>query len=275
MPQRHPIHNAMEGFTLVEMAIVLVVIGLVVGAIFVGRDLIGAGQIRATVSQLDKYNAVVTTFRLKYNTMPGDMTPDNAAAYGFQSRSGAPGHGDGNGYLANCNDDYFASAGQVGCELGLFWHDLSDANLVTGGFQGTDNWAANLTAATVGQYFPATKCDGTYVAAYGMGQSNVTPGQGNWFTLAGIQATDATGFYTLTSTLTPRQVSAIDTKIDDGLPGSGVVIWDDPGGCGGSNNLRCQDTGPTLCAKGFPPIYNTTLPYGDMPLCGLFFKMTQ
>ena len=61
-----------KGFTLIELSIVLVIIGLIVGGVLVGQDLIKAAEIRATVSQVEGYNSAVNTFRLKYNGLPGD-----------------------------------------------------------------------------------------------------------------------------------------------------------------------------------------------------------
>src|SRR5271170_3878378 len=82
-------------FTLIELSIVLVIIGLIVGGVLVGQDLIKAAQIRATVTQLEKYNTSVNTFRGKYNGLPGDLqSPTNF----FPSVTGAgTGTGLGNG----------------------------------------------------------------------------------------------------------------------------------------------------------------------------------
>lgn len=61
-----------NGFTLIELSIVLVVIGLIVGGVLVGQDLIRAAQIRSTISKVEEYKTAANTFRLKYNCLPGD-----------------------------------------------------------------------------------------------------------------------------------------------------------------------------------------------------------
>ena len=72
----------------------LVIIGLIVGGVLVGQDLIRAAEVRATISQIEKYNTAVNTFRGKYDALPGDIS--NAAQYGFVARAGTQGRGDGN-----------------------------------------------------------------------------------------------------------------------------------------------------------------------------------
>jgi prepilin-type N-terminal cleavage/methylation domain-containing protein len=68
-----------QGFTLLELSIVLVIIGLIVGGVMVGQELIKQGQIRTLITDIDKYRVMVLTFRTKYNALPGDMA--NATQY--------------------------------------------------------------------------------------------------------------------------------------------------------------------------------------------------
>jgi prepilin-type N-terminal cleavage/methylation domain-containing protein len=77
---------AERGFTLIELCIVLVIIGLIVGGVLVGRDLISAAAVRAQVSQIEKYNTAVNTFRAKYGALPGDISATAAAQFGLTTR---------------------------------------------------------------------------------------------------------------------------------------------------------------------------------------------
>jgi hypothetical protein len=80
------------------MSIVLVIIGLLVGGILVGQDLIRAAEARAQITQIEKYNSAVNTFRGKYGYLPGDINAATATQFGFVPRGYIDGEGDGNGY---------------------------------------------------------------------------------------------------------------------------------------------------------------------------------
>src|ERR1700735_2969244 len=95
----HPAPTAQRGFTLIELSIVLVIIGLIVGGVLVGQDLIRAADVRAQISQIEKYQTAVNTFRGKYGYLPGDIKDPDASSFGFQPRGPYAGEGDGNGIL--------------------------------------------------------------------------------------------------------------------------------------------------------------------------------
>src|ERR1700712_2007792 len=85
------------GFTLIELSIVLVIIGLVVGGVLVGQDLIKAAGVRATISQIEKSNTAVNTFRSKYDGLPGDLATASAIRFGLYYPTTPSGVYNGNG----------------------------------------------------------------------------------------------------------------------------------------------------------------------------------
>src|ERR1700753_1764982 len=100
-----------KGFTLIELSIVLVIIGLIVGGILTGQDLIKSAEQRATLAQVEKYNTAVNTFRNKFGGIPGDLAYTTASNFGFFNISattpctalGKPGCQDGNGLIDGSN----------------------------------------------------------------------------------------------------------------------------------------------------------------------------
>ncbi|KKB96039.1 hypothetical protein SZ25_00887 [Candidatus Arcanobacter lacustris] len=79
-----------KGFTLIEISIVMVIIGLIIGGIITGKEMIYGAKARSIVSQITQYNVAVATFLSKYNAYPGDMM--NASSFIVNA---ANGNGDG------------------------------------------------------------------------------------------------------------------------------------------------------------------------------------
>ena len=83
-----------SGFTLIELSIVLIIVGLIVGGIVAGRELVAAAEIRAQASQFQQLTMAVYNFKTKYNCLPGDCI--NATNFiTFPTNTGANGNGDG------------------------------------------------------------------------------------------------------------------------------------------------------------------------------------
>src|SRR5690348_3505636 len=68
-----PALSRRAGFTILEMSLVLILIGLIVGGVVAGQEMVKSAKLRSQVSQLEQYGAAVNTFRTKYNAWPGDL----------------------------------------------------------------------------------------------------------------------------------------------------------------------------------------------------------
>jgi len=226
-----------SGFTLIELSIVLVIIGLIVGGILVGRDMIEAAKVRATIAQYEKYKTAVYTFKTKYNAIPGDLTTTDATAIGFAPTTrngGADGTGTiihGDGYIEVINNGVCVQPAtcplQISYEGALFWQDLSSANLIDGSFNSATDANITPTAANVGNYLPQAKLgNNAYWLVWSMLGSPSVNGTailpGNYFQLMGITPSGGTQFYAANA-VTPIQAYNIDTKIDDGFWSTGIV----------------------------------------------------
>ncbi len=219
------------GFTILELSIVLVIIGLIVGGVLVGRDLIVAAEIRATISQLEKYNSAVNTFRTKYNGIPGDLNAAAASNFGMNSigylLAGNEGQGDGNSIIedGSCGNALGGPNLNKFCgEIPTFWAQLTFANLIEGSYGAHNVGLPGIpfpaaTASTMSQYMPPAKLGkGMYIS--------IASGSGiNWYIMMPFQSIAAfTAVYSLNTTgISPTVAQNIDNKLDDGLPNGGVV----------------------------------------------------
>ena len=286
------------GFTLIELSIVLVIIGLIVGGVLVGQDLIAAANIRAQISQIDKYNTAANTFQAKYDCIPGDCTPSRASRFGFHARDGSPGNRDGNGSIASSNSGTLGTPQQLSGESLLFWRDLSSAGMIDGGFTEPSNDPANTTpsitnnAAQSGTVLPPAKIGNvgfidvysqltsSYKVHYYFGDlCSYSTKMQNTFEIVHF-ANNSIGsglFQTLvTPIMTPIQEFAIDQKIDDGLPFTGsVIMMEVPAASGGdwpgftAEGRMCL-SGVNACVQaGSPTTYNTSGDQSKVANCSI------
>ena len=225
--------NKESGFTLVEMSIVLVIIGLIVSGVLVGQDLIEAARNRATVTQVQGYDAAVNTFMLKYRLAPGDLgNPSNTfnAAGGRAADFLGVGalEGDGDGQIEEvaapvANPTNFAG------EIGSFWNHLGLSGMVGSTYTAVTSGAiaggTHLPIADTGRglifsAFMITPDTATYTGT-------LTPlsTANYWFIGGGNGGASAalTNVFGATSGLNPAQAYSIDEKLDDGLSSSGSV----------------------------------------------------
>ena len=119
MPHPH-LPRRQSGFTLIEIAIVLVIIGLLLGGILKGQELITQGRIRNVANDFQSMTAAINLYQDRYRALPGD---DIGAGTRWSATSSGNGNGQiGGTYNSTTNAD----------ESRLFWQHLRLAGLVGG-----------------------------------------------------------------------------------------------------------------------------------------------
>jgi type II secretory pathway pseudopilin PulG len=213
-------------FSLVELAIVLVILGLLTGGILTGQSLIRAAELRSVTTEFQRYQTAVHTFRDKYFALPGDMR--NATAFwGEMTNCGASGpsgtgtqtcNGDGDGQISE------NVANQTG-ENFLFWQHLANAGLIEGSYSGISG-SGSSRDNDLGVNSPASKLNNAgwsvrYFDTSSASNSNSYQiNYGNNF----LFGSDDASFETFLPVLSPEEAWNIDKKIDDGLPAQGKII---------------------------------------------------
>lgn len=103
-------HKQKQGFTLIEIAIVLVIIGLLAGGILKGQQMIENAKYKAWVKEIDSYRTAVMTFRDKYRYLPGDYPfPDKLNP----PASFVPSPGNGNGIISGVSGGIMSSSNEA------------------------------------------------------------------------------------------------------------------------------------------------------------------
>jgi prepilin-type N-terminal cleavage/methylation domain-containing protein len=181
-----------KGFTLVEMAIVLVIIGLLLGGVLKGQELIDNSRIKNAVNDLKGVSVAFNGYFDRFQQLPGD---DGDLA-SLKARSAVWNaitlNGNSDGVLGVAAANPFTALG----ENIAFWQHVRAAGFVTGD-------PAAATAAALPKN------------AFG-GLTGVT--------ITGVTGQTTGKAYVCMSAIPGKHALAMDTYMDDGLPGSGSVM---------------------------------------------------
>lgn len=220
--------KAEKGFTLVELAIVMIIIGLLIGGVLKGQQLIENARVTATISQVKGFQAALNSFRDTYSATPGDMRNATTRLSGCNAAANCV---DGSGNSLIIAGELAAGGGDVdqdsetaivvaADETVNSWKHLALADLITGVDPTSDTGAADLAW---GQTHPSSSLRGGYEIFY---DSDVTADG----TLSGHVLRMSNGGLTGnvgTEGAAPAsglQAANIDRKLDDGRRTTGTVV---------------------------------------------------
>ncbi len=136
--------STQSGFTLVEIAIVLIIIGVMLGGVLKGQELVGSAKAKSLANDFRQVPLFIYGYQDKYRRIPGD---DVAAVANVSAPAGHAGNGDGI-IGGNWNDKSNSS------EAVLFWEHVRLANLAAGSTDfasATDNTPSLPTNAEGGR----------------------------------------------------------------------------------------------------------------------------
>jgi prepilin-type N-terminal cleavage/methylation domain-containing protein len=184
-------NRAQTGFTLIEIAIVLVIIGLLLGGVLKGQELITAARVRGLIAQQEGIKAAFFGFQDRYRGLPGDYP---AAADNIKC-SPACLNGNGNGRI---EDDSASSEEYISV-----WAHLTAAGFMNGSYSAISGSAVEEATTPKNPYGAHIKL--SYDDVYGDPGNPVSPRHN-----------------LKTGPQVPVEILAeVDRKVDDGLPSAG------------------------------------------------------
>lgn len=215
-----------NGFTLIELSIVIVIIGFLVAGIAVGTNMIKQAELRSVITDLQQYQTAYNNFIGRFNQVPGDMTvassfwPDTTGSMSCATSA------------ANCNgngDSLIKWDPSISDEEFKAWKHLSLAGMISAGIIQIPN--SHDGTITVGDKSPSSKITG---AGYVMAGDTVGDDVNSPWTDAKTNAVfigkpAGTGNSLVNGALTPEEAFNIDQKIDDGIISGGLFKGADTG----------------------------------------------
>ena len=254
-------------FSLVELSIVLVILGLLTGGILAGQAMIRASELRSVMTDANKYISSAQAFRDRYGALPGDFR-DGTKYWGRLNANADCVTNSGAAVNANtgvCDGDgdwkirFANSPGQSG-EFAQFWRELQQAGYIEGSFSGlSPSGTGGGSTSQPGYNAPATRIAN---GVWGVHYEGIYPGSaawqftGDWGTLFNVGGWGL-GSWGDANLFTPAEAYAIDKKMDDGAPGTGRVI--------ASNIAVCANAASITDYNATYTVSNTSL------ACALYF----
>ena len=209
-----------QGFTLIEIAIVLVIIGLLLGGVLRGQELITGARVRNLISQQDGIKAAFFGFQDRYRALPGDYS---AADPNIKCGDTPCPNGNGNGRI------------ETGNETILVWTHLTAAGFMNGSYRANSGATTPDDANTPKNPY-SSYLQVIYDANYG-----------------DPSGTSSSKHNLKTGTQVPVEIIAeVDRKIDDGRPYTGSFQFSTYSAATGGEPAaaNCVDGGNWKIAEG-------------------------
>lgn len=223
--------SSARGFSLVELSIVLVILGLLTGGILSGQSLIRAAEIRSVTTEYGVYATAIQTFRDKYLAYPGDFRDATKFWGRLNNNANCASHsaaavvttgvcdGNGDGMLTAISS---SGTGGEPNEPHQFWRHLAAAGLIEGTYTGLGG-SVSSAHVVLSQNVPRSRLNNAGWGGHWLTSTSAAHyaiEYGNSFYFGGA----TTGNITSDPVLKPEEAWNIDTKIDDGRPAYGKVL---------------------------------------------------
>jgi prepilin-type N-terminal cleavage/methylation domain-containing protein len=243
-----PADRMQSGFTLVEMALVIVIIGLLVGGVTGGQYLVRQSELQSVVTDLNKFRGAWQQFKDQYKGYPGDIidATDYWGADTASSCTTAPVAGDRVIKTATCNGNGSGTIDTGSNEMFRTWQQMSNAGFIDGAFTGVSDVGSNYDSKP-GTNVPAGRITSmTYAMVYVGQYTGVSGWYDGFYNNILLGGAYRSGDLPENPLFTAREMMNLDLKIDDGKPATGI-LWVHNSGY--DPNCTTSDTGASALYK--------------------------
>ncbi len=191
-----------SGLTLIEMAIVLVIISFIIAGILGANSLIHNARLSGIITDLQEFQTAYDQFTDKYRGPPGDLLDASLQWTGV-------GNGNGNWRIDTEAESFLA------------WQHLGLADMIRGDYTGVSSYPP-----VFGTNLPHGRFDGTGYALAFMNMGTPT-GNANWTGVNAVMfggSVSPSSYGITRSMLSPSDTISIDKKMDDGMPHTGIIL---------------------------------------------------
>jgi len=217
------LNKEQSGFTLVELAIVMIIIGILVGGILKGQELIQSARVKKVATQLESFQAAFYTFEGSVRARPGDIENANQRLPGCAANP-------------ICNLNSGNNDGVIGA-VTTNWSRFDPSDLATENTQAWTHLAltgfirgVSASGSQVfGDAYPRAAIGGGYQVA-SINETGTNQARGHYLMLRLTPTGDPHPSAPGQAVLSPIQVQALEAQLDDGLPNTGYIVTDDAGG---------------------------------------------
>ncbi|PIR31549.1 MAG: hypothetical protein COV36_08195 [Alphaproteobacteria bacterium CG11_big_fil_rev_8_21_14_0_20_44_7] len=199
-----------KGFTFIEISFVVVIIGILIGGMVFGSELVKTSRLQGIIVESQDYIRKVREFNDKYGYYPGDM-PNASSFWDVDAATLGEHNGNGDGVV----DDLITAPEPDAYERFMFWQHLNKAGYID------DTMSGAGSSVSVGVNVPESN--------YPKGIYDIAPSTGDYMIL------QSSG--TNSQLLEPQAAFYIDDKMDDGIATTGLVH-----GFGDGGSLNCYLT---------------------------------
>lgn len=216
-------NKKISGFTLVELAVVMIIIGLLLAGVLKGQAMVRNAEIKKLVATVDMLRTGARTFQDKYGSLPGDLVNAQTRIPGCAAMAECLSVGDGNGIIGTPRVDDWSMDDQsaIDTEATQFWVHMAMADLI--------HDVAPANGPVWGGFYPSSPMGGGFHVIHAE-EPAPNRANGHYFVLRFPPTGSAHVLAAGNAVLTPAVAARLESEYDDNSPNSGAIIADDAAG---------------------------------------------